>query len=457
MTEMGAERPNVIVFLTDQQRWDTTGLHGNPMGLTPNFDRLARAGTHLQHAFTPQPLCAPARAALQTGAYPTRTGCFRNGVPLPQDATTLARCFGATGYRTGYIGKWHLGAGDPVTGPYRGGYEHWLGAHALEHTSDAYRCDVFDGQDRKVRLPGYRVDALTDAAIRYVERNQEHPFFLFLSLLEPHQQNDRDHFPAPRGYAERYLSPWVPPDLAALQGSAARHLPGYYGMVRRIDEALGRLQDALVSLGLDERTVVLFTSDHGCHFRTRNREYKRSCHEASIRVPAALWGPGFDGGGQVRRLVTLLDLPPTLLAAAGLPVPESMQGRSLLPLLGGGRHVEWRDEVLIQISESEVGRAVRTPRWKYSVTAPDRDPRRDMGSDRYVESHLYDLEADPYELFDLVGSRAHRDVALSLRASLCRLMAEAGEAVPAVEEPTGGEASGRDERRSASEVAPRQW
>lgn len=431
-------RPNVVVFLTDQQRWDTTGLHGNPMDLTPNLDRLARRGTHLCNTFTPQPLCAPARAALQTGAFPTQTGCFRNGVPLPQDATTLARCFAAAGYRTGYIGKWHLGAGDPVDEAHRGGYESWLGANALEHTSDAYRCEVFDEDERKVRLPGYRVDALVDAGIRFVAESAHRPFFLFLSLLEPHQQNDRDHYPAPAGYAERYLSPWVPPDLAALHGSAPRHLPGYYGMVRRIDEALGRLQDALASLGLDERTVVLFTSDHGCHFRTRNREYKRSCHESSIRVPAALWGPGFDGGGLITRLVSLLDLPPTLLAGAGLPVPEGMQGRSLLPLLRDPR-MEWRDEVLVQISESEVARAVRTPRWKYAVAAPDRDPRRDMGAERYVESHLYDLEADPYELRDLVGSPSHRDVARTLRAGLSRLMAEAGEPVPVIEEVPGGD------------------
>lgn len=431
--EIGPSQPNLVVFLTDQQRWDTTGLHGNPMDLTPNLDRLARRGTHLFNTFTPQPLCAPARSALQTGAYPTQTGCFRNRIPLPADAVTLARCFGAAGYRTGYIGKWHLGAGDPVGEAHRGGYQSWLGANALELTSDAYRCDVFDEDERKVRLPGYRVDALVDAAIRFVAGAGQRPFFLFLSLLEPHHQNDRDHYPAPAGYAERYQSPWTPPDLAAMHGTAPRHLPGYYGMVRRIDEALGRLQDALASLGLDEHTVVLFTSDHGCHFRTRNQEYKRSCHEASIRVPAALWGPGFDGGGQVTRLVSLLDLPPTLLSAAGLPVPESMQGRSLLPLLRDPR-TPWRDEVLIQISESEVGRAVRTPRWKYAVSAPDRDPGEDMGADRYVESHLYDLEADPYELNELIESRSHRDVARTLRAGLCRLMAEAGEQMPVIEE-----------------------
>lgn len=429
-------RPNVVVFLTDQQRWDTTGLHGNPTGLTPNLDRLARRGTHLARTFTPQPLCAPARAALQTGVHATVTGCFRNGIPLPEDATTLARCFSAGGYRTGYIGKWHLGAEEPVTEGRRGGYQDWLAANAVELVSDAYRCDLFDGQNRKVRLPGYRVDAVADAAIRYVEEHRAEPFFLFLSFLEPHQQNDRDQFAAPEGYFRRYLSPWTPPDLAALGGNAAAQLPGYYGMVKRLDEALGRLQDALRSLELDRRTIVLFTSDHGCHFRTRNGEYKRSCHEASIRVPAAIWGPGFDGGGEVTSLVTLLDVAPTLLDAAGLDVPTGMQGRSLLPLIRGGGEPDGRPrgEVLVQISESEVGRALRTRRWKYHVTDPDADPNRAAASSRYRECHLYDLWADPYELNDLGGLDTHREVARVLRERLLRLIMEAGEPAPEIVE-----------------------
>ena len=428
MTTAG-DRPNVIVFLTDQQRWDTTGLHGNPMDLTPNLDRLARAGTHLATTVTAQPLCAPSRAVLQTGVHATVNGCFRNGIALRQGATTLARCFAEGGYRTGYIGKWHLGGEEPVTEGRRAGYQDWLGANAIELVSDAYRCDVFDGENQPVRLPGYRVDALTDAAIRYVDAHQDQPFFLFFSLLEPHQQNNRDEYAAPDGYYERYLSPWAPPDLSSLPGNAARQLPGYCGMVKRIDEALGRLQDALRSVGLDRRTIVLFTSDHGCHFRTRNGEYKRSCHEASVRVPAALWGPGFDGGGRIEALVSLLDIPPTLLEAAGLPVPATMQGRSVVPLVrrteaAGG---EGRDEALIQVSESEVGRAVRTRRWKYYVHAPDRDPVGDPGSDRYLERHLYDLVADPYELDDLAGRESHREVSDVLRQRLLRLLAAAGE------------------------------
>ena len=429
-----ADRPNVIVFFTDQQRWDTTALGGNPLDLTPNLDRVAVQGTHLANCCTPQPVCGPARSCLQTGQYATTTGVFHNGLPLRPDAVTLAHCFRAGGYHTAYIGKWHLGGtgeAGPVPEERRGGYEYWLAANSLEWTSESYHTTVYDNGGQPVELPGYRADALTDAAIRYVAGHGDQPFFLFLSFLEPHQQNHQDDFPAPEGYRGRFAERWIPPDLAALGGSTHQHLGGYYGMVRRLDEAYGRLLDALRSLDLRRNTIVLFTSDHGCHFKTRNSEYKRSCHESSIHVPGVLTGPGFFGGGQVPQLVSLIDLPPTLLEACGLPVPASMQGRSLLPLLRGQRD-GWPDDLLVQISESQVGRALRTGRWKYAVEA-DVNAREHMGADLYRETHLYDLEVDPYELTDLVGLASHRGVADILRERLIRRMVAAGEAEPRIE------------------------
>lgn len=419
-------RPNVIVFYTDQQRHDTTGVHGNPLGLTPTFDRLAQEGTHLAQSFTVQPVCGPSRACMQTGLYATQTGCYRNGIPLPEGQPTLAHRFREGGYHTGYIGKWHLGTHDPVPQAERGGYETWLGANILEFTSDAYDTVLFDTHNRRVKLPGYRVDALTDAAVRFIDQHQTAPFFLFLSFLEPHHQNHRDDFPAPDGYAGRYAGRWTPPDLAALGGTSHQHLGGYYGMVRRLDEALGRLVDALKSLDLTRNTVLLYTSDHGCHFKTRNTEYKRSCHEASIRVPTLLWGGPFLGGGRVQHLTSQLDLVPTLLDTAGLEVPAALPGRSVKPLLGGAS-APWLDEVYVQISESGVGRALRTPRFKYGVTALEADPMNDAFAGRYTETHLYDLEADPFELDNLAGVRTYRGVAEALRGRLRGRLEGAGE------------------------------
>ncbi len=452
MANRSSEQPNVLVFFTDQQRWDTTGVHGNPMGLTPNFDAMARRGTHAARSFTCQPVCGPARSCLQTGLYATTTGCFRNGIPLPWESRTLAHCFGGAGYRTGYIGKWHLyerATIGPVPESHRGGYEYWLASNVLEFTSGAYHTVLYDNNGRPVELPGYRVDAVTDAAIRYIDTHRDEPFFLFVSYIEPHHQNHLDDYPPPDGYRERYTGGWMPPDLAALGGSSHQHLGGYYGMVKRLDEALGRTLDALKSLGLTDRTVVMHTSDHGCHFKTRNSEYKRSCHESSIRVPTAFQGPGFDGGGEIRDLVSLIDLPPTLLDAAGIPAPEEMQGRSVLPLTVGEGE-DWPEEVFVQISEAQVGRAVRTRRWKYGVDAPEKNGGQDAGSDRYVEQYLYDLEADPYELTNLVGLESHQEVALVMRERLIRRMVAAGEEAPGIE-PAKGRRNGR--RRVTAEEA----
>ncbi|MFD8686671.1 sulfatase-like hydrolase/transferase [Streptomyces sp. NPDC059651] len=410
--------------------------------MTPEFDRIAREGTLFEQAITSNPVCAPARAALQTGRFPTAAGVFRNGLSLPGDLPTLAGEFAAAGYATGYIGKWHLAGEDQPDGPVeaarRGGYERWLASDRLEFTSDAYRTVVYDEEGTAVRLPGYRSDALIDAAIRFVADHHDRPYLLFLSLLEPHHQNPTDDYPAPTGYRERYEGAWLPPDLAALapgapQGGAHRHLAGYLGQIKRVDEGVGRLRDALRSIGTEEGTVLAWTADHGSHFRTRNSEYKRSAHEASVHVPLALTGPGFTGGGLVRQPVGTVDLMPTLLAAAGLPIPDGVQGRSLLPLAGGGLDPGRPASVLVQISEDRVGRAVRTSRWKYVVDAPGADAWNDPGADHYTETELYDLASDPYELDNLAGLDSHRDVADELRGELLDWLDRIEDAKPEIE------------------------
>jgi arylsulfatase A-like enzyme len=450
------DRPNVVIFFTDQQRWDCSGLHGNPLELMPNFDRVARRATHIHNCFTCQPVCGPARSCLQTGQYATNTGVWRNGIALKDDAATLAKLFNDAGYHTGYIGKWHLAAvkrgkaeGGIVPAGRRGGYQEWLGVEALEFSVDEYHTTLYDNDDRAVKLLGYRTDAVADAGIRFIDRHQDKPFFLMMSFIEPHHQNDRDDYPPPDGYRNRYTGQWTPPDLAALPafsttqeasdrpdyrqsgGTTHAHLGGYYGMVKRLDEAFGRVLDALKSSGLDKNTIVLFTSDHGCHFKTRNNEYKRSCHEASIRVPGLLAGPGFEGGGQVGELVSLVDLPPTLLDACGLAVPDTMEGRSILPLLRGAK-AEWPEEVFVQISEDGVGRAVRTHRWKYCVMAPVEARNNIGGAHTYVETYLYDLESDPYEIQNLIHFESHQNVRDVLRQRLLRRMEQAGESIPEV-------------------------
>ncbi len=440
-------RPNVLVFFTDQQRADTTGLHGNPMGLTPNFDRLATSGTHFANTFTCQPVCGPARATLQTGLYATSAGVWRNGLPLTSDKPRVASAFRDAGYATGYIGKWHLSETDPVPREEQFGYDYWMGANILEFESDAYDLNLYDKDGAKHHFPGYRVDAQTDVAIRYIDDHKDEPFFLFLSYLEPHHQNHVDSYPAPTGYEAKYGDPWVPPDLRALGGSSARHLPGYYGMVRRLDEALGRIEDALRSLSLLDDTIILYISDHGNHFKTRNGEYKRSCHDASVKVPCFASGPGFAGGGRVDELFSVVDIPPTLLDAAGLEVLPGMQGRSAMPLLAASRigptrrgsECDWPDHVFVQISEAETGRAIRTRRWKYAVSCIDPEQSGARPSmekaDTYHELFLYDLDHDPYELENLIDRDSHTAVRERMRGLLLRRLREVEGEEPTIVEP----------------------
>jgi arylsulfatase A-like enzyme len=212
----------------------------------------------------------------------------------------------------------------------------------------------------------------------------------------------------------------------------------YLGCCAAVDDGLGRILDCLEHRGLRDSTLVVYTSDHGCHFRTRNGEYKRSCHDASLRVPLVLSGPGVPRGQRIGNLVSLIDLPPTLLAAAGVPAAPGMRGRPLSALWGGQRSgpgldaAPWREEIFAQISESEVARTIRTRRFKYAVRAPGKDGTRDSCSDLYEESFLYDLDADPHERANLVAEAGLEEVRGILRERLLARMAEAGESEPEI-------------------------
>jgi arylsulfatase A-like enzyme len=341
---------------------------------------------------------------------------------------SLAQSFRDAGYATAYVGKWHLGdpsSKGPVAEHERGGYERWLAANSLEHTSEPYSTTLWDEHGEPVSLPGYRVDAVADAAIRMLASADGRPFLLFVSFLEPHQQNRVDDYPAPAGHDKDFVDPWTPPDLASLGGNSAEKLPGYYAMVKRLDDALGRVTDALKSLGQDSSTVVAFSSDHGCHFKTRNWEYKRSVHDASIRVPFVMSGPGLPEGRVVTEVVSTLDMTSTLLDLAEIEIPQAFHSRSLLPLIW--YRAPGDDEAFFQISESEIARGIRTRSWKYAVVAEGADPLIDAHATAYREAYLYDLEHDPWELRNLVGLASHREVADRLRMKLDGWIARASE------------------------------
>ena len=238
------------------------------------------------------------------------------------------------------------------------------------------------------------------------------------------------HFVAPDGWADRYRDCYVPPDLQGREGDWKAELPDYYGMCASLDVNLGRLLKELARLGELDNTVIAFLSDHGCTFRSRTQEiprseYKRTCHESSIRIPLVLSGPCLQVGRTVPELVSLVDVPPTLLRACGLAVPSQMQGSDLLPLVRG-QAKDWPDEVFIQISESHDGRALRTRRWKYAVAAVAGQ------ANTFVETFLYDLQQDPCEKTNLIGDPRCRPVAEELRPRLVARMLQAGESQPTI-------------------------
>jgi arylsulfatase A-like enzyme len=177
----------------------------------------------------------------------------------------------------------------------------------------------------------------------------------------------------------------------------------------------------------------MFTSDHSCHFKTRNAEYKRSPHEGSIHIPFIIEGPGFNRGLQIPELVSQVDFTPTLLAAAGLPVQDGMQGRSMVPLLD--RRTEgWREEVYFEMTEFYTGRGLRTPQYTYAVmAAKQRGWQTVPRADRYVEYALYDNFADPHQLVNLAGRAPYQDVAQDLRKRLLARMREAGDPPATIE------------------------
>lgn len=425
--------PNIIVFLTDEQRHDSIGAYGGP-DITPNFDGWAKEGTLMLNAITPQPICVPARACLQTGLYPNQTGCWRNGIALDNRPNkTMADYFAENGYDTAYIGKWDLAGMGLVEKGRRGGYTHWLGCNHLEFTADAYDLVMYNEENQPVRVPGYRADGVADCAIDYLARGHEKPFLLFVSLLEPHCQNHRNAYPGPRFAEQRFAGTPLPPDLATLGGTAHRHAAGYLAMVNRADAAFGRMMDALLSLRMLEDTIVMYGSDHGEHFGTRNSTNKMSPHEASVHVPMLFIGPGFLPGRRVSQPVSLIDVLPTLMDAAHLPPPQNIAGRSMLPLVTDD-HAPWPGEVLIQTSETEIGRAIRTRHWKYGVVAPKADPHKQPSAAEYEEAYLYDLENDPYELQNLLGISGFEALKDDLRTKLLAKIAESGEAAPVIRE-----------------------
>lgn len=426
---------NIIFYFSDQQRWDTVNEE-----LTPNLMKLADEGVLFENSFTCQPVCGPARSCLQSGVYPTETGCYTNAIALPRDITPLAEYFNNAGYQTAYIGKWHLGSDKfPGVGVHcestaiprdrQGKYQYWRAADCLEFTSHGYDGYIFDESGNKIDFKGYRADRINDFALEYLEKKRDpnKPFFMFVSQLEPHQQNDRNCFEGYKETIEKYRGYPLPDDLTFLNGNYKEMYPDYISAINRLDYNVGRLVEKLKELGIYDDTIIIYTSDHGCHFKTRNLEYKRSCHESSTHTPLIIKGGGFEGGKRDDRLVSLIDMPPTMLSMAGINIPDYYKGVDLTD-----NSLERRKCVFMQISESQCGRAVRTDRFKYSVRDIKPSGYLHMNSRVYFEDYLYDLKKDPNEKVNLIKNPKYAHVRQELKYLLIEEMQKAGEEIPVI-------------------------
>lgn len=430
-------KKNIIFYFSDQQRWDTINET-----VTPNLHNMAQEGVLFENNFTCQPVCGPARACLQTGVYATQCGCYWNGIPLPSDITPLAHYFNEAGYDTAYIGKWHL-ASDRLPGigyhcestavpkEKQGEYNYWRAADVLEFTSHGYDGFVFDGDGNKLDFKGYRADCINDYALEYLDnRDKDKPFFMFISQLEPHHQNDHHTYEGYRETVSNYKDYPIPDDLSFLKGDYEEMYPDYISAINRLDYNVGRLIQKLKELGIYDDTIIIYTSDHGSHFKTRNPEYKRTCHESAVHTPLIIKGGGFEGGKSETRLSSLIDIPPTLLSMAGIDIPETYMGIDLTTQIDApGKK---RECVFIQISESQCGRAIRTERYKYSVRSAGITGYLHHDAKIYFEDYLYDLQNDPDEKRNLVKEPNYKNVRRELKNMLLEQMKNAQEKTPVI-------------------------
>ncbi len=363
-------KPNIILLMSDQQRWDSLGCNGNSFVCTPHIDRLAAEGARFVNSFTPWPVCTPARATMWTGLYPNEHGLTYNIYGF-DDAlsevcggkTTVFEMLRKSGYNTAYFGKWHLGDQDP------GMFDVWDGFNSQGgHWIDGIR----DGR--------YKPDSQTDQLIEHLKQRKSAggPFIAVNGYYPPHTP-----YTAPKRFYEHYRGRGVP-------------FAGYYASVSAIDDNVGRVMQALEDLDLAENTVVVYLSDHGDTFRYRVQgTHKFVCHDEAIRIPLIVRWPGqIEAETVLEQTVGLEDLMPTILEWAGLTVPDHLHGRSLGPLLEG-RDVEWRQAYYVQniIRHGNLEqRCIRTDKWKLILS---KIPGTAIS---YANPNfLYDLENDPEE------------------------------------------------------------
>ena len=316
--------------MPDQMRGMDMGCMGNGEIHTPNLDRLASEGLLCRNTFANTPVCCPARAVILTGKYAHEHGLVANDLRLRETETTLAEILAAQGYRTGFIGKWHLDGGIRLPGfvprgPRRQGFAFWA-ASECDHSH--FRPVYFRDSEQPIVDHRFEPVVWTDRAIEFLDQVGDQPFLLEVAMGPPH-----DPYGAPDEYMRLYdparltMRPnWV----EGVPGAGRRDVAAYYAAITAIDEQVGRLMKALEDRARAQDTIVVFISDHGNMMGSHGQRHKRKPWEESIRIPGIIRFPGkVQPGRSSSAIVTHVDLAPTLLSLCGVPVPAAMQGTDL--------------------------------------------------------------------------------------------------------------------------------
>jgi N-acetylglucosamine-6-sulfatase len=402
------KRPNILFILSDDHRWDFLSSTGHPFLQTPGLDRLARQGILFSNAFVTTALCSPSRASFLTGQYAHTHGVRNNLTTWNDDNVTFLERIKNAGYDTAFIGKWHM----PGRLPHLRGVDHFATFTAQAGQGQYWNCPILvDGVERPSRKP-YITEELTDLALAFIEKPRENPFCLYLA----HKAVHHDFSPPPdlahlyddwKAPLPKEADPWVTSTRGAMWAGTLGPLESLYKnycrVVVALDREIGRLLNRLDELDLAEDTVVVYAGDNGYFWGEHRLVDKRWAYEESIRIPFIVRHPRLIpyAGRRAEQMVLNIDLAPTLLELAGLPVPGDMEGQSFLPVLESPR-VKGRKAWLYEYFKDfpynvpEI-KAVRTGQHMYIEYEGGRTPE------------LYDVITDPREKSNLImtpeGSR----------------------------------------------------
>jgi N-acetylglucosamine-6-sulfatase len=425
---VSSARPNIVFILVDDLRWDELGFAGHPFIKTPNIDRIAREGARFRNAFMTTPLCSPSRASFLTGQYAHTHGITDNvdRSAASYRLVTFPLLLQQSGYQTAFIGKWHMGNDDKP----RPGFDRWVSFKGQGTYSDP---DINE-DGRSTKVSGYITDILNSYAVEFIKRKHNQPFLIYFAHKAIHpevQQNDdgsvnltdSERFIPAKRHENAYAGKSIPrrpnygrvpegkpalqrqigslPPLGAATVTPDEAIIGRQRSILAIDEGVGEILKALKETGQLDNTIIVFTSDNGYFYGEHGLSVERRlAYEESIRLPLLVRYPKVIKPGADRAEIALnIDLAPTLLSLAGVSVPATVEGRSLVPLLKGERP-SWRSSFLIEYYSDKVFprilqmgyKAVRNERWKYV---------------HYLElqgmDELYDLKTDPFELKNLIN------------------------------------------------------